>query len=292
MRNKFSLSGRQSRPGIGRTGRAALATLLALGAMGSAFAGSDKSFKSIDPAPAPWWSATLSTGWDSLYMFRGVNQLAGFQGYGSSISWTSAALTFNPGTNDSLEIGTWSAFGLSESDYKEIDATAVYTHTFGNLSVSLGYALYAVLNAANGLYSHELSAAAAYELRCGPLKLTPGLEYDFNAGPAPGNRGYVEQGSSYLQLRVDGEISICRDRVSLAPWAAAGFNFRYNTTEKTGTPSPFVGANHAEFGISVPVAVTAAVSVTPYVAYSYQWNQLTGTRPDTFWGGAAVVFTF
>jgi hypothetical protein len=255
-------------------------------------AGTEKSFTSVDPVITPPWNAELSTGWDSLYMFRGANQLPGYKGYGSSISWTSLSLTVNLTPADSLVLGSWAAFGLGESDYKEIDGTATYTHTIGNLSLSFGYALYAVLNQTNGLYAHELNTTAAYELTLGPVTLTPALQYAFNLGPAPGHRGYVEQCSSYLDLRLDANVPLVADRLALAPWVATGFNFRYNTSEKSDPPSPFVGANHVETGLSLPLTLSSAATLTPYVAGSYQWNQLAGTRPATFWGGVAVAFSF
>jgi hypothetical protein len=237
------------------------------------------------------WEGSLSAGWDSLYMFRGVNQLPGFEGYGSSLSWTALELTVHLTGADSLTFGTWMAFGLSESDYKEIDGLATYTHTIGALSLSLGYALYAVPSETNGLYNNELNIAAAYEMKCGTVTLTPGIAYAFNLGPAPGNRGYVEQASSYLEIRLDGEVPLFHDVVSMAPWAALGVNFRNNTTGGA-TPTPFVGADHVEIGAALPIALCEGVSLAPYVATSFQWSDFPGTRPATVWGGASVAFSF
>jgi hypothetical protein len=277
---------------IPKLGRKALAIAALAISMSAATAGTEKSFSEIKTTSEDaWWNASLATGWDSLYMFRGVNQLSGFRGYGSSISWTSAAVTFNLTPNDSVELGTWGAFGLSESDYKEIDGTAVYTRTLGDFSFSFGYALYAVLNQTNGLYAHELSGIVSYSKQVGPVTLTPSVEYDFNLGPAPGNRGYVEQCSSYLQIRLDAEMAVIPDRVSVASWTAMGVNFRYNTTGNE-EPAPFTGADHVEAGLALPIQLTPAINLTPYVSASYQWQDLIGTRPLTFWGGAAVTFSF
>src|SRR3954463_11843118 len=79
------------------------------------FAGDGKSFKetkAVVEEPVKWWSASLSTGWDSLYMFRGVNVLPGFEGYGSSLYWTQLSVTFNLSENDFLTVGAWTAFGI------------------------------------------------------------------------------------------------------------------------------------------------------------------------------------
>lgn len=237
-------------------------------------------------------SFELGAGWDSLYMFRGVNQLPGFEGYGSSLSWTSVSVAWAVTAKDTLTLGTWQAFGLGESDYKEFDVTAAWTHAWNGFDFTLGYALYAVLSAPNGLYAHELNAAAAYGLQAGPVSLTPVVLYAFNLGPAPGNRGYVEQASSYLELRLDAETPRWRDAVSFAPWIAAGFNFRSNTTDATDPAAPFTGFNHVEVGVALPLRLGPAAALSPYVAGSFSGQSLAGTAAATFWGGVNVVVGF
>ena len=57
----------------------AVTSLAAVVASSSLFAGT-KSFKEtvIKEEAKPAWTASLSTGWDSVYMFRGVNVLRGY----------------------------------------------------------------------------------------------------------------------------------------------------------------------------------------------------------------------
>jgi len=260
------------------------------------FAGDGKSFKEVKEVAAeakPWWTASLSTGWDSLYMFRGVNTLPNpNNGYGSSLAWTQLSVTFNLTDNDFLTIANWLAFGLTNSTYKEDDVIATYTHTFGDLSVHLGYTFYALLNAnQTGLYSHELNTGVAYALHFGSVTVTPGINYFFNVGPNLGNGGYVEQCASYLEARVDGSVPLT-SFLSLAPYVSFGTSFRYNFTTHDNPPSPFVGTNNIQTGVALPIAVSKNITVSPYVAYSYQWYGLVGTTPSTFWGGGSVTFTF
>ncbi len=94
-----------------------------------------------------WWGASLSTGWDSLYMFRGVNVLrfdqdGNKQRYGSSLYWAQVNVSFMPTENDTITLGSWMAFGLTNSRYKEYNATVNYVHTFGDLAVGMGYTFY------------------------------------------------------------------------------------------------------------------------------------------------------
>jgi hypothetical protein len=260
------------------------------------FAGDGKTFKEkvvTEPEAKQWWNASLSTGWDSLYMFRGVNQLPNsYNGYGSSLYWTQLSVTFNLTDNDFLTLAGWTAFGLTDTSYKEFDAIATYTHTFGDLSVHLGYTMYALLNANyTGLYSHELNTGVAYALHFGSVTVTPGLNYFFNVGPNIGNGGYVEQCASYLEARVDASAPIT-SFLSVAPYVSFGTSFRYNYSTSDNPPSPLTGANNIQTGIALPIAVTKNISVSPYVAYSYQWYGLVNTTPSTFWGGGSVTFSF
>ena len=246
----------------------------------------------LSPEETSPWAASLSTGWDSLYMFRGVNQIPGYHDYGSSISWTAAALTWSPTEHDSFTLGSWMAFGIGETSYKEIDGTLTYTRTIGSLSLSAGYSLYAVLSEPGGQYSNELNFAAAYEFTLGPVTLTPGINYDFTLGPEPGNGGYIKAAAGYLELRLDGDVPVYREILHAAPWVALGFSFDYNTAGNADNPQPYTGADHVELGLTLPIAVSKAISVAPYVAYSYQWVDLAGTERNTWWGGVAVNFSF
>lgn len=254
-------------------------------------AGDGKSFKEkiVVEEERKWWGAALSTGWDSLYMFRGVNVLRGDQDYGSSLYWTDLSFTWNITDNDFLTVGTWMAFGLNKTSYKELDVYTSYTHTFGNLALSFGYIFYDVLS--SPIYSHELNWKAAYtfELPAG-ITITPSVTYFFNIGPdVLDGTGIAKEASSYLLARVDAGIPIYKDIISLAPWFAFGTSFEYNVQQDGNF---LTGANNIELGIGVPIKINDVITLYGYGAYSYQWYGLIGTEPSTFWGGAKVTFSF
>lgn len=269
----------------------------------SLFAGDGKTFKEkvVVEEPTQWYNAALSTGWDSLYMFRGVNVLShGAYGntdeYGSGIYWTDLSFTWNITENDFLTVGSWMAFGTQNTSYKELDVYASYTHTIGDLALSAGYTFYYVFPEGSDLYANELNVKAAYTFDLGFMSVVPSIAYYFNLGPNYGSStsGLVKSASSYLLLRVDGSIPVYKDIVSLAPWIAYGTNFMYNPklTEE-GTTAFFNGANNLEFGLGLPVKLNDVISVYGYVAYSYAFENLWGTtNPSTVWGGAKVTFSF
>ena len=76
-------------------------------------AGDGKTFKEkvVVEEPSKPWGAALSTGWDSLYMFRGVNVIShGTYGnnsdYGSGIYWTDLSFTWNITPNDPIAMSS------------------------------------------------------------------------------------------------------------------------------------------------------------------------------------------
>lgn len=258
-------------------------------------AGDGKTFKEkvVVEEERKWWGAALSTGWDSLYMFRGVNVLP-VDSYGSGIYWTDLSFTWNITDNDFLTVGSWVAFGTQKTDYKELDVYTSYTHTFGDLAVSLGYIFYYVWS--SPLYSHELNAKVAYTFNLpAGITVTPSIAYYFNLGPDSTEeaQGIAPTASSFLQARVDSEIPLYKDIISLAPWLAFGSNFEYNAKEEpNGDLNFFNGANNLELGIGLPIKINDTITLYGYGAYSYQWYGLVGTQPSTFWGGAKVTFSF
>lgn len=253
-----------------------------------------KTFKEVvvvEEEPTPWYNASLSTGYDSLYMFRGTNVLRS-SGYGNGLWWTNGDLTWNITDNDFLTVGGWMAFGLGNAvpGYREFNAFTNYTHTIGDLAIGLGYTFYMVFPNSGQTYANELNASLAYEVDLGFMSLTPGVTYYFNLGPdADTGQGLVQTASSYLDLRLDGSIPVVADVLSVDPWAAFGLNFGYNQDAN----GPFDGANNLEFGIAIPWAVNDVITITGYVAYSHAFEALWGTtEPNTFWGGGNVAFAF
>jgi len=266
----------------------ATASVAALLAGSPAFAGEGKTFKDkvIVEETNKWWGASLSTGYDSLYMFRGVNILRGDQKYGSGLYWTDLNATWNITENDSINVGGWQGFGVSKTDYKEFDLYASYTRTIGDLSLSMGYIFYYVWSAP--LYSHELNWSAAYAIDLGFVTITPSLTYFLNLGPDTEDKGIAPTASSYLLPRIDLSFPIT-DWLSIDPWTSFGINFGYNANADGDF---FNGGNNYEIGIGVPIKINDVIGIYGYVAYSYQWNDLVGTRPSTFWGGGSVNFSF
>jgi hypothetical protein len=247
-----------------------------------------------------WWSVNASTGWDSLYMYRGVNVL----GNGNGIYWLGGDLTVTPWENGSLSAGAWYGVGSywnganTQARYGEWNLFADYTHSFGNLDLTVGYIYYYYPQFFAS--QNEIFFGAAYNIEVGSITITPNTTYYYNMGPELGSRGgIVNGGSSYWILGLSAEAPLAYDgAVSLAPYTQFGINFGFNNNNFGATR--FNGGNNWQTGIALPIQFTSWFGISPYVAYSYQWQQLiagagTGTGAtavNTFWGGISANFSF
>jgi len=239
--------------------------------------GSGKSFKDVVVVEEDekWWSVNFSTGYDSLYMFRGVNLL----GNGNGLYWLGGDVSVSPWENGSISVGVWYAVGLGAT-YNELDVFVDYTHSFGALDASFGW-IYYYYPTDGHTNQNELYWALAYNIEVGSITFTPNATYFLNVGE-------LVPGTSYLLLQLDSSIPVT-DWLAIEPWTAFGVNFDLNSRENG---SAFRGGNNWELGISVPIQITDWFGIAGYVAYSYQWQDLAGTDENTWWAGASANFSF
>ncbi len=241
-----------------------------------------------------WWTINASTGWDSLYMYRGVNVL----GNGNGIYWLGGDLTVTPWENGALSAGVWYGVGSwwnganSQARYGELDVFADYTHSFGNLDLTVGWIYYWYPTTSQA--QNEIFFGAAYNIELGSITITPNTAYYYNVGPQLGTPGgVINGGASYWQMGVSASVPVAYDgAVSLAPYTQYALNFGFNN--KDG--NRYNGGNNWQTGIALPIQFTSWFSVSPYIAYSYQWNSYAGlTQPtavNTFWGGISANFSY
>jgi hypothetical protein len=277
-----------------------------------------------------WWSINASTGWDSLYMYRGVNVL----GNGNGIYWLSGGLGITPWENGSFNANVWYGVGShwnsanTQQRYGELDVILSYTHTFFDaLNATVGWTYYhypslrpadaALLNFNYPGNQNEIWFGLSYDIEVGSVTLTPNTTYYYNLGPQLGRgTGVVAGGSSYWQFGLSAEIPVARDgAISLAPYTQFGLNFGVNGRATANQPNnfnPFIGGNNWQTGLAMPIQLTSWFSISPYIAYSWQWQNLAGgggtgpngnggpfapggvrtTAVNTWWGGISANFSF
>lgn len=260
-----------------------------------------------------WWSVNAGTGWDSLYMFRGSNIL----GNGNGIYWLSAGLGIVPWANGSFDasfwygVGSWWNGANPQTTYGEVDVALSYTHTFGALALTAGWIYYHFPNTPDyndriPTNQNEIFFGAAYDIELGAVTLTPNLTYYYNIGPEYGKiAGFANGGSSYLLLQLDANIPVAYDgAVALEPYTAFGFNFGFNNSVTDANVDPvavqrFNGGNNWQLGVALPIQFTSWFGISPYVAYSYQWQNVQAfgagqnvTDVNTWWCGISANFSY
>ncbi len=253
-----------------------------------------------------WWSVNASTGWDSLYMFRGVNVL----GNGNGIYWIGGGFGVTPWENGEFTANVWYGVGSwwnasnPQTTYGELDVSLGYSHSFGPLTLSTGWIYYFFPNTVDAFdriptSQNEFYFGAAYDIEIGSVTLTPNSTYYFNVGPEWGKTGgFANAGSSYWNFGLSADVPVAFDgAVSLAPYTMFGLNFGFNNRASTG--KGFIGGNNLQMGVALPVQFTSWFSISPYVAYSYQWSDLQSfgagqsvTDENTWWAGVSASLSY
>lgn len=253
----------------------------------------------INPnAPLAWiqqnaFDVDLSVGWDSLYMFRGVNALRDGKRYGSGIAWLDLGIGRALTVSDTLSFEAWNCISTQGGTYRELDLSLEYTHSFGAFDLGCGYSLYYGYEPEVFL-SNELNVVASYKIPAGKASITPSVGYFLTLGPESADgESAPRAGSGFLLMRVDARQPLFRDILALEPWVALGLNFQYNSrTVSNDSTLPFNGWNNFECGLAFPVKITESVTFSPYVAYSLAMADLPDTSPNTLWGGGRITFLF
>lgn len=151
-------------------------------------------------------------------------------------------------------------------------------------------------------WQNEIYVKAAQEFPLGSANIIPAVIYYCDLGPQWGApHGISNGGASYLVFRVDSSIPVYKGIVALEPGTAFGVNFGFNNQWSDGNSGQqrFAGGNNWELGISVPVSITSRFAISPYIAYSYQWQNLPSynqesafTAANTWWTGVTVRLSF
>lgn len=246
-------------------------TALAVPAQAGSMTFSDKTYQQPVPppevAPEAWWNAELSAGWDSEYMFRGIDILTN-----GPLAWTQ--LTFSA---KGFTAGAWYANATDGGDeYSELDLFGSYTFNYDKFAFEVGGIYYLFPESGASMdETWELYAGISYT----PVDwLTASVYYyyDFELFEA-----------SYLQAKLATSIPIT-PTVSLDPWVAVAFG-DYNNG---GTEFVY---DHVEVGIALNVALNEYVSLSGYGAWAHAGDGTRGsatTEEDEFWGGASIAFGF
>jgi hypothetical protein len=198
-------------------------------------------------------------------------------------------------------VNVWNGFGLG-NDLVEWDFTAAYNVELGPVFLVPGYNLryvprYAKDSHGEEEHGHEEHGHEEEEhdehsehvhntignelfLVLGTTAIpyvTPSTVFIWDLNNTPG---------AFLEFRLDGEVPVYKDIVSLQPYALLGLNFGYNTTE-------VYGLNNFQFGLQGTVAINDYVSAFAGVNYSVALEALEAIeQDDVFWVNVGLSFAY
>lgn len=206
-------------------------------------------------------SGQLTIGYDSRYMFRGVEV---FPNHSSLLS-SDLSVSLDGFTAD-----IWGA-AAGTGDYKEIDYTLSYTHSlFSDLNGTVGYIYYSypterIPNTQEVFVGLSLDK---WEF------VTPSVTYWYD---------FDQLQASYLEARLTGHVKVC-SHFTLNPYVAASYSFRYN--------SPKNAFNDIEMGVSGDIILTSNLTFSPYISYGYPMDAIRDFQSQQWWGGAKLSVSF
>lgn len=254
-------------------------TLLAL-ASGSAVAGvSAKNPKAPSPVAPPadeGLGISLTAGYDSSYVFRGVK-------YGDNL--LSAGLNVPIKLSDKLTFNFAPWYGhIAGESYDELDLVAGLSYDAGFATLGVGYTWY--YYPFSGYQTSEPNVTIQVPLcEIGACKINwfAGAYLDVNGD---GGDLFVNRSGStgwYFETGLNGTIKI-NDTVSLVPEARVTYGESYYGVS---------GFNNVLLKLGAPIALTKAATLTPYVAASFAIDSLHDLGVDNYLiGGVALTVTF
>jgi hypothetical protein len=240
------------------------------------------------------WGVSATTGWESRHVHYGVDESGPSGAYVNEIG-------FNVGD---FSVNVWNGFGLG-NNLVEWDFTAAYNVELGPVFVVPGYNLRYVPRYAKDSHSGEEEEHGHEEH--GHEEEEHGDDHSEHFHNTYGNELFIALGTTaipyvtpsaifiwdlnsnpggFLEFRLDGEVPVYDDIVSLQPYALLGLNFGYNTSE-------VYGLNNFQFGLQGTVAITEYVSAFAGVNYSVPLEALEAIDQDNVvWVNVGLSFAY
>lgn len=246
-----------------------------------------------------WWGVNATTGWESRHVHYGVDETGPDGAYVNEVGVQIG----------DLALSAWNGIGTGNS-FSEWDFTVAYNIEIGPVFIVPGYNFRYVPSYAgsaddhghddhaeegehddehaedtdedasdsshvHNTFGHELFIAVGTTL-IPYLIPSANLIWDLN-NSNPGG---------FMELRLDGDVPVYEDLLSLQPYALLGLNFGYNTAE-------YYGWNNFQFGGQVTVALNDYVSVFAGVNYSVSLEAMQQIDQDNIvWANVGLSFAY
>lgn len=278
-------------PGHSPHGRRGEAAALAPGESAA-----DAKGKTLAPLEeARWWSASLTAGWESRHVHYGVDETGKYGAFTTELSVSAYGFT----------VTAWGGFGTG-NDFQEWDFTISYELDLGPVFLMPGYNFrYTPSFAEHGHEEHEHSHHDHHHHDHGHHEHHH--SHDGHAHKTYGHEIFLVAGTTalpyvtptamvltdlnnlpgtLLQFRLDSEIPVVRDVLSLHPYTLLAINLGYNTDEE-------LSWNNWQFGAEAVLRLNDHVSIFGGAHYSVAMTALRHIGQDNvFWANAGVRLSY
>lgn len=228
---------------------------------------------------------TLSVGYDSKYIFRGLDLADNW--ITTSLDWTvpltstvrfDAGASYGVSADDSFASGLLNQAGINNVDlsFQRLELNAGFVADLGGVELGLGYRWYNQQGDASAVLEdgHEVGLTVA--TKAGPLNIGAGAYYDFAI------EGW------FFEVGVNSEIKLT-DRISLVPGANVGYGSDYSYHIKGA--QGIDGFSHVGLSLALPIKLTKTATLTPFIAGNLPIDELDGLD-NQLHGGVSVSVKF
>ena len=212
---------------------------------------------SADKVAAEDIGAEVSVGYDTDYMFRGVN-------LGQDLLWSDVNVSTSLSDGLDLGVGSWYANVADDAGNDELDIYAGLSTSMGDMSVDLGatYYYYPDPTAGDGTLEFGIGLGTS----AGPIDLSLGLYYD------------IDLEAAYYEVGAATSFDLT-DTMAVDVGGAIG-----NADGDTLTALTFT--------IGVPITLSDSASLSPYVGVNIPLDDYEDAFGDDIYSGLSLTVGF
>ena len=212
---------------------------------------------SADKVAAEDIGAEVSVGYDTDYMFRGVN-------LGQDLLWSDVNVSTSLSDSLDLGVGAWYANVADDAGNDELDIYAGLSTSMGDMSVDLGatYYYYPDPTAGEGTLEFGIGLGTS----AGPIDLSLGLYYD------------IDLEAAYYEVGAATSFDLT-DTMAVDVGGAIG-----NADGDTLTALTFT--------IGVPITLSDSASLSPYVGVNIPLDDYEDDFGDDIYSGLSLTVGF
>ena len=212
---------------------------------------------SADKVAAEDIGAEVSVGYDTDYMFRGVN-------LGEDLLWSDVNVSTSLSDGLDLGVGAWYANVADDAGNDELDIYAGLSTSMGDISLDLGATYYYYPDPVAG--EGTLEFGVGFGTSAGPFDLSLGLYYD------------IDLEAAYYEVGAATSFDLT-DTMAVDVGGAIG-NFDGDTLTAL------------TFTIGVPITLSDSASLSPYVGVNIPLDDFEDVEDDTIYSGLSLTVGF